>query len=80
MDDTGQPKMKRPNPSLDALRVSTGGFTAHERKLRSVLRALIDKGDGIIEAIDLSTDQFARETAQLSAATSAAEKVLKFKK
>ncbi len=72
--------MKRLNPSLDGLRVSSGGFTAHERKVRSVLRALIKKSDGIIEAIDLSTDQFAIETAQLSAATSAAEKVLKFRK
>jgi hypothetical protein len=27
------------------------------------MRALIEKSDGMIEAIDLSTDQFAREAA-----------------
>ena len=54
----------------------TGRFTAYERELRHVLRALVEKSDGVIEAIDLSTDQFAAETAQLSEAASAAEKVL----
>jgi rRNA processing protein Krr1/Pno1 len=52
-------------------------LTAYERELRRVLRVLIEKSDGIIEAIDLSTDQFAVETAQLSQAASAAEKVLR---
>ena len=52
-------------------------MTAYERELRRVLRVLIEKSDGIIEAIDLSTDQFAVETAQLSQAASAAEKVLR---
>jgi hypothetical protein len=37
---------------------------------------LIEKSDGVIEAIDLATDQFAAETAQLSEAASAAERVL----
>jgi len=55
--------MKRTNPSLDRLRVSDGGFTQYERELRSAVRALIEKSDGMIEAIDLSTDQFAREAA-----------------
>ena len=72
--------MKRTNATLDGIRVLDGGFTQHERQLRRVLRALIAKSDLMIEALDLSTDQFATETEQLSQATSAAEKVLRFKK
>lgn len=47
-------------------------FTEYERELRQVLRVLIEKSDGVIEAIDLARDQFAAETAQLSEAASAA--------
>ena len=66
--------------TLDSAGIGDRRFTEHERELRRALRALIDESDNIISAIDLSTDKFAIETAQLSRATSAAEKVLLQKK
>lgn len=60
----------------NSIPIANATFTRHERDLRRVLRNLIARSDAMIEAIDLSTDRFATETAQLSAATSAAEKVL----
>ena len=70
--------MKQTNTAVvEPTRSAGAGFTPYEKELRRVLRALIEKSDGLIEAIDLSTDQFATETAELSAAASAAEKVLK---
>jgi hypothetical protein len=44
--------------------------------LRAALRALIDKADDLIAAIEGATDQFEREVSALSAAASAAEKAL----
>lgn len=73
-------RMKRKSSMLDSAGVEDEQFTERERELRRALRVLIDKSDNIISAIDLSTEKFAIETAQLSQATSAAEKVLLRKK
>ena len=74
--------MKRTNSVTVVASSGASGapFTEYEKELRRALRALIGKSDGIIAAIDLSTDQFAKETAQLSAAASAAEKVLRLRR
>jgi molybdenum cofactor biosynthesis enzyme MoaA len=71
--------MKRASTALDILRLSGGGLTGHERKLRSALREFIRRSDDMISAIDLSTNQLATETARLSEATSAAEKALRLR-
>jgi hypothetical protein len=54
---------------IDGLRKSNADMAA-------AIRNMIDAGDGLIAAIDGSTDQFATETAAFSAAVSAAEKTL----
>jgi hypothetical protein len=44
--------------------------------MRTALQALIERADDLISAIDGATGQFEPEVAGLSAATSAAEKVI----
>lgn len=61
---------------MDVLRVAGGGFTAHERKLRKVIRDLIKTSDDLTSAIEGATDQFDPEKGRLMDATSAAEKAL----
>ena len=44
--------------------------------MQDTIRRLIEKADNLISAIDGATDQFEHEVAELSAAVSAAEKVI----
>ena len=69
--------MKRQCSYLDSLRVAAGDFTAHERKLRKVIRQLIKTSDALTAALEGATDQFDAEKGALMDATSAAEKALK---
>jgi hypothetical protein len=46
-------------------------------ELLQALEALIDKSDGLHTAIEGTTDQFEKEVAELSAATTAAEAIVK---
>lgn len=48
-------------------------------ELRLALIKLMDKADDLIAAIDGTTDQFATETANLSAATTEADQLLERK-
>jgi hypothetical protein len=52
------------------------GLRKANAAMAAAIRNMIDAGDGLIAAIDGSTDQFEPDTAAFSAAVSAAEKTL----
>ena len=69
--------MSQPLPSetLDYERY-VDGLRKANAAMAAAIRAMIEAGDGLIAAIDGSTDQFEPETAEFSTAVSAAEKTL----
>jgi hypothetical protein len=62
---------------LDSLTVAGGGFTVHERKLRAVLRNVLEAADDLVCAIEGVTDQFDTETKHLMDTCSLPAKALK---